>query len=93
MGKAQHDQLLLLQVAEKLNATHCQAALAAVRESADGSALEDPEFQLALKLARRLAEFRGKRQQGPLGTVSPHSPFTGPTMFTRCPLRVSSRLL
>ena len=40
------------------------------------SALGDHDFQLALKLAGRLAEIRAERHQGPSGIVSALDTFT-----------------
>jgi len=61
--------LLMLQVAEELNAMHCQAALAAMKESAVVGALDERYLHYALKLARCLAEFRAEGQSAS-GNVS-----------------------
>ena len=59
----------MLQVAEELNAAHCRAALAAMKESAAVGALDEQYLHYALKLAQRLAEFRAEGQSAP-GNVS-----------------------
>ena len=52
---------MLLQVAEELNAKHCQAALAAMQESACGGRLTEEALELAVKLAQHLSRFRAEQ--------------------------------
>jgi hypothetical protein len=52
---------VLLQVAEELNAKHCQAALAVMQESAHGGALTEEALELAVKLAQHLSRFRAEQ--------------------------------
>lgn len=59
-----------MQVAETLNAAHCQMALKAMQENSATRPLTEQDFQAALKLVKHLAKFRAKRPLCAAGNVS-----------------------
>ena len=66
---------VLLQVAEELNAKHCQAALAAMQESVSEGALTEEALELAVKLAQHLSRFRAEQPNSSFLSVRALLPF------------------
>ena len=66
---------VLLQVADELNAKHCQAALAVMQESACEGALTEEALELAVKLAQHLSRFRAEQPNSSFPSVRALFPF------------------